>query len=120
MGNCELREIKTKKRLRGHRGRDPPFCRETKGRERAAREVQDRIRTGERPQIETERNPISNCGAFFRLEPAPCSRTLGGGEPGLGAVAGQGFSPQLEKVVPSLEGCTIAQNLPAFTTHHSG
>ena len=68
----------------------------------------------------TERDQISNCGAFFRLEPAPCSCTLGGGEPGLGAVAGQGFSPQLEKVVPSLEGCTIAQNLPAFTTHHSG
>ena len=41
MGNCELREIKTKKRLRGHRGRDPPFCRETKGRERAAREMQE-------------------------------------------------------------------------------
>ena len=48
-------------------------------------------------------------------------RTWGGGEPGLGVVVGQSLSPQLEKVVPSLEGCAIAQNLPASATpRHSG
>ena len=31
------------------------------------------------------------------------------------AVVGQRLSLQLEKVVPSLEGCAIVQNLPAFT-----
>ena len=39
-------------------------------------------------------------------------RNWGGGKPGLGVVVGQRFSPQLEKVVPSLEGCGIVQNLP--------
>ena len=29
----------------------------------------------------------------------------------LGAVVGQGLSPHLEKVFPSLEGCAIVQNL---------
>ena len=77
--------------------------------------MQDRIWTGERPQTETERDPISNCGAFFGLEPAPCLRTWGGREPGLGTGVGQGLSPQVEKVVPSLEGCTIVQKLPVFT-----
>ena len=90
-----------------------PFCRETKGRERAAREGQDHIWPGESPQTETERNPISNCRAFFGLGPALCLHTWGGGEPALGAVLGQRLSPQLEKVVPSLEGCEIVQNLPA-------
>ena len=42
--------------------------------------------------------------------------TWGGREPGLGAVVGQGRSPQLEKVFPSPEGCTIVQNLPASAT----
>ena len=28
---------------------------------------------------ETERDPISNCWALFRLGPAPCSHTWGGG-----------------------------------------
>ena len=62
---------------------------------------------GERPPTETERDPISNCGALFRLGPAPCLHTWGGGEPALHAVVGQRLSPQLEKVVPSLEGCVI-------------
>ena len=47
--------------------------------------------------------------------PVPKS-TWGGGEPALGAVVGQGRSPQLEKMVPSPEGCTIVQNLPASAT----
>ena len=78
--------------------------------------MQDCIWTGERPQTDTERDPISNCGAFFRLELAPCLCTWGGGEPALGVVVGQGLSLQLEKVVPSLEACTIVQNLPASAT----
>ena len=36
-------------------------------------------------------------------------------------MVGQGLSPQLEKVDPSLEGCAIVQNLPASATPgHSG
>ena len=65
MGNCELGEIKAAWARRG----GTSFCRETKGRERVAREVQDHIWTGERPQ--TEWDPISNCRAFFRMEPLP-------------------------------------------------
>ena len=38
------------------------------------------------------------------------------GARGLGAVVGQGLSPQLEKVVPSLEGYAIVQSLPASAT----
>ena len=88
-----------------------PLCRKTKGRrETVAGKVQDPIWPGERPRTEAERDPISNWGAFFRPEPAPCSRPWGGGELGLGAVVGQGLRPQLEKAVPSLEGCAIAQN----------
>ena len=96
------------------------FCGKTKGRERVAREVQDQSWTGERPCTETERDLISNCRAFFGLGLAPCLCTWGGGEPGLGAVVGQKLSPQLAKVVPSLEGCMIAQNLPASTTPRRG
>ena len=58
-----------------------PFCGETKVRERASREVQDHLWTGERPWTENERDPISNCGAFFGLRPVPCLRMWGGGEP---------------------------------------
>ena len=115
MGNCKLGEIKKKKAMWAQRG-GTPFCRETKGRERAPREVKDRIWTGERPRIEAERDPISNCRAFFGLEPAPCLCTRGGGEAALGTVVGQGLSPQLEKVVPSLEGCVIVQNLSVSST----
>ena len=71
---------------------------------------------GERPWTETERDPISNWGAFFGLGPAPCLCTWGGGEPALSAVVGQRLSLQLEKVVSSLEGCVTVQNLPASTT----
>ena len=53
---------------------------------------------------------------FLGLEPAPCSHTWGGGEPGLGVVVGQSLSPQLEEVVPSMEGCMLIQNRPASTT----
>ena len=42
--------------------------------------------------------------------------TWGGGEPGLGAVLIQGISPQLEKVVFSLEGCAIVHSLPVSAT----
>nr|XP_060515629.1 probable methyltransferase-like protein 25 [Panthera onca] len=53
---------------------------------------------------------------FLGLGPAPCSRTWGGGEPGLGAVVGQSLTPQLEEVVPIMEGCMLIQNRPASTT----
>ena len=96
-------------------GRDPLLQRD-KGKRKSSREVQDCIWTGERPRTETESDPISDFGAFFGLEPAPYSRTWRGGEPVLGAVVGRGLSSQLEKVVPSLEGCTIVQNLPASAT----
>ena len=66
MGNCNLEEIK-KKSVWAQRG-GAPFKGETKGRERAAREVLGCIWTGERPRTETERDPISNCRAFFGLE----------------------------------------------------
>ena len=112
MGDCELGKIK--KTAWARRG-GTPFCGETKGRERVSREVQDRIWTGERPRTETDRDPISNCGAFFGLGPAPCSHNWGEGKLALGAVVGQGLSLQLEKLVPSLEGCTIVQNLAAST-----
>lgn len=78
MGDCDLREIK--KPTWAWRG-GTPFCGETKGKERAAREVSDHIRTGERPQAEMERDVISKCGVFFGLGLAPCSRTGGGGQP---------------------------------------
>ena len=32
-------------------------------------------------------------------------------------MVGQSLSPQLEKVVPSLEGCVIAQNMPSLPPH---
>ena len=38
------------------------------------------------------------------------------GEPALRAVVGRRLSPQLKKIVPFLEGCEIAQNLPASAT----
>ena len=91
-----------------------PFCGEKKGREREIVEVC--IWTREKQQTRTENDPISNCGAFFGVRLAPCSRTWGGREPALGAVLGQRLSLQLEKVVPSLEGWVTVQSLPASTT----
>ena len=84
--------------------------------------MQDHSWTGERPQTETERDTISNCGAFFGLEPAgSLFAHLGRRGAALGAVVGQGLIPQLDKVIPSLEGGAIARNLPASATPwHSG
>ena len=72
--------------------------------------MQDRIRTGEIPRTETERDPAGSLLVHLGRR---------GVRPGCGV--GQRLSPQLEKAVPSLEGCVIAQNLPASATpRHSG
>ena len=49
--NCELGEVKRKKAVWSQRG-GTPFWGETKGRETAAREVQDHSWTRERPQTD--------------------------------------------------------------------
>ena len=51
-------------------------------------------------------------GVYLDSSRLPVPGTWGGGELGLGVVVGQRLSLQLEKVVPSLEGCTTVQNLP--------
>ena len=62
-----------------------PFCGEKKGREREIVEVC--IWTREKQQTRTENDPISNCGAFFRLGPAALFTHLGrrGASPRLGS-----------------------------------
>ena len=114
MGNCKLGEVK-KKGLR-HRGEGPPSAE----RQRAKKERLGKCRTiaGQEKDLRLRLRGIRSLTAGLSSDwsQLPVRAPGGGEETALGAVVGQGLSPQLEKVIPSLEGCAIAWNLPASAT----
>ena len=114
MGNCELGDIK--KRPHAHGGEEPPSAE----RQREEKEQLGKCRTVAGPEKDLRlrvRRIRSLIAGFLRTGTGSLFTHLGRrGARGLGAMVGQGLNPQPEKVVPFLEGCATAQNLPASAT----